>query len=167
MSFISKQISKDEAQSLMKKYKISSPWPGRDETAVANMTSASVYNADADALFAAIRANFGAAVEGYRNFDGFDAVGVLIWKDTAIRIDYYKNFTDNYTKVFLVTIWILAPKAIEPYEDEAIGLIEDALLAYHRSKLLPADVTRGTKYMFEGSKMEFSDEEDIWKQRRV
>ena len=167
MSFVSKQISKDEAQSLMKKYKISSPWPGRDETAVANMASASLYNADADALFATIRANFGAAVEGYRNFDGFDAVGVLIWKNTAIRIDYYKNFTDNYTKVFLVTTWILAPKAIEPYEDEAIGLIEDALLAYHRSKLLPADIARGTKYMFEGSKMEFSNEDDIWKQRRV
>ena len=43
MSFISKQISKDEARNLMKKYKISSPWPGRDETAVANMASASVY----------------------------------------------------------------------------------------------------------------------------
>ena len=167
MSFISKQISKDEARNLMKKYKISSPWPGRDETAVANMASASVYNADADALFATIRANFGAAVEGYRNFDGFDAVGVLIWKNTAIRIDYYKNFTDNYTKVFLVTTWILTPKAIEPYEDEAIGLIEDALLAYHRSKLLPADIARGTKYIFEGSKMEFSNEDDIWKQRRV
>lgn len=166
MGFVSKQISKDEAQSLMKKYKISSPWPGSDETAVENMASASVYNADADALFATIRENFGAAVEGYRNFDGFDAVGVLMWKDTAIRIDYYKNFTDNYTKVFLVTTWILAPKAIEPYEDEAIGLIEDALLAYHRSKLLPADIARGTKYMFEGSKMEFSNE-DIWKQRRV
>lgn len=167
MSFISKQISKDEARNLMKKYKISSPWPGRDETAVVNMASASVYNADADALFAIIRANFGAAVEGYRNFDGFDGIGVLIWKDTAIRIDYYKNFTDNHTKIFVMTTWILAPRTMEPYEDEAMRLIEDALLTYHNSNLPPGDIARGTKYMFEGSKMEFSDEEDIWKQQKV
>ena len=167
MSFISKQISKDEAQSLIKKYKISSPWSGNNETAVANIATTLMHDDDAGALFAIIRVGFGAATEGYRNFDGFDAVGVLMWKDTAIRIDYYKNFTDNYTKVFLVTTWILAPRTMEPYEDEAMRLIEDALLAYHRSKLLPADIARGTKYMFEGSKMEFSNEDDIWKQRRV
>lgn len=56
---------------------------------------------------------------------------------------------------------------MEPYEDEAMRLIEDALLTYHDSNLPPGDIARGTKYMFEGSKMEFSDEEDIWKQRRV
>ena len=54
MSFISKQISKDEAQSLIKKYKISSPWSGNNETAVANIATTLMHDDDAGALFAPV-----------------------------------------------------------------------------------------------------------------
>lgn len=50
MSFVSKQISRNEAQSLMKKYKIFSSWLGNNETAVANMASTSVYDDDTGAF---------------------------------------------------------------------------------------------------------------------
>lgn len=167
IGFTSKQMSKDEAQNLMKKYKISSPWPGNNETAVVNIATTSVYDDDTGALFATVRGAFGAAIEGYRNFDGFDAVGVLIWKDTAIRIDYYENLIDKGKKIFLVVTWALAPKKMESYRNETIKLIKDALLAYHSLRLPVADIARGIKHIIEEFEMEFSGEDDIWKQRRV
>ncbi|MDO5344108.1 MAG: hypothetical protein Q4F02_04385 [Candidatus Saccharibacteria bacterium] len=167
MGFISKQISKDEAQNLMKKYKISSPWPGRDETAVANMATTLMHDDDTGALFAIVRGGFGVAVDGYRNFDGFDAVGVLIWKDTAVRVNYYENIIDKGKKIFLVATWALAPKIIESYKLEVVKLIKDALLAYHDSRLPVANIAMGTEHIVEEFEMEFSNEGDIWKQRRV
>lgn len=65
----------------------------------------------------------------------------------------------------MVVTWALAPKQMEPCECEAMKLIKDALLAYHNSRLPVANIAMGTKYIIEKFEMEFSGEDDIWKQR--
>lgn len=165
MGFVSKQISKDEAQSLMKKYKISIPWPGGDESTEVGLTMC-VYDSNRDAFFARARVPFGMAIEGYRNFDGLDGIGVLIWKDTAVRVDYYEDVVNDYKKIYLVATRIVALERMKLYESEIESLLKEALPAICKSNLPPAN--KNLEFVFRSIPMEFSDnEEDIWKQRRV
>ena len=104
MSFVKKELTKEEAKKLVNRYRITDPWPYRDDYVVNNL-SWNFYNSDKDALFGLVRSSSANVINGngmVHDPEGLDGVGVLIWQDNVIRVDYYEDLMEARREVLVV-----------------------------------------------------------------
>ena len=162
MSFVKKELTKEEAQALVNRYRITDPWPYRDDYVVNNL-SWNFYNSDKDALFGLVRSSSANIINGngmVHDPDGLDGVGVLIWQDNVIRVDYYEDLMEARREVLVVATKIIAPDKLKGRDEEIIKLLGDAMVAYLTFDLPPAN--QNDKYTFKPTDITFTDREDIW-----
>jgi len=162
MSFVKKELTKEEAQALVKRYRITDPWPYRDDCVVNNL-SWNFYNSDKDALFGLVRSSSANIINGngmVHDPDGLDGVGVLIWQDNVIRVDYYEDLMEARREVLVVATKIIAPDKLKGRDEEIIKLLSDAITTFLTFDLPPAN--QNDKYTFKPTDITFTDREDIW-----
>ena len=162
MSFVKKELTKEEAKKLVNRYRITDPWPYRDDCVVNNL-SWNFYNSDKDALFGLVRSSSANIINGngmVHDPDGLDGVGVLIWQDNVIRIDYYEDLMEARREVLVVATKIITPSNLKGRDEEIIKLLSDAIIAYLTFDLPPAN--QNDKYTFKPTDITFTDREDIW-----
>ena len=160
MSFVKKELTKEKAQELIDKYHIASPWPSDVSDTLRGLMK-SVHSKDA--LFGVILIPFGSVINGngmVHDPDGLDGVGVLIWQDNVIRIDYYEDLMEARREVLVVATKIIAPDKLKGRDEEIIKLLGDAIIAYLTFDLPPAN--QNDKYTFKPTDITFTDREDIW-----
>ena len=162
MSFVKKELTKEEAKKLVNRYRITDPWPYRDDCVVNNL-SWNFYNSDKDALFGLVRSSSANIINGngmVHDPDGLDGVGVLIWQDNVIRVDYYEDLMEARREVLVVATKIIAPSNLKGRDEEIIKLLGDAITTYLTFDLPPAN--QNDKYTFKPIDITFTDREDIW-----
>ena len=162
MSFVKKELTKEEAQALVNRYRITDPWPYRDDYVVNNL-SWNFYNSDKDALFGLVRSSSANIINGngmVHDPDGMDGVGVLIWQDNVIRVDYYEDLMEARREVLVVATKIIAPDKLKGRNEEIIKLLGDAITTFLTFGLPPAN--QNDKYTFKPTDITFTDREDIW-----
>ena len=162
MSFVKKELTKEEAKKLVNRYRITDPWPYRDDCVVNNL-SWNFYNSDKDALFGLVRSSSANIINGngmVHDPDGLDGVGVLIWQDNVIRVDYYEDLMEARREVLVVATKIIAPNNLKGRDEEIIKLLGDAITTYLTFDLPPAN--QNDKYTFKPTDITFTDREDIW-----
>ena len=162
MSFVKKELTKEEAKKLVNRYRITDPWPYRDDCVVNNL-SWNFYNSDKDALFGLVRSSSANIINGngmVHDPDGLDGVGVLIWQDNVIRVDYYEDLMEARREVLVVATKIIAPDKLKGRDEEIIKLLSDAIIAYLTFDLPPAN--QNDKYTLKPTDITFTDREDIW-----
>ena len=162
MSFVKKELTKEEAKKLVNRYRITDPWPYRDDYVVNNL-SWNFYNSDKDALFGLVRSSSANIINGngmVHDPDGLDGVGVLIWQGYATRIDYYEDLMEARREVLVVATKIIAPNNLKGRDEEIIKLLGDAITTFLTFDLPPAN--QNDKYTFKPTDITFTDREDIW-----
>ena len=162
MSFVKKELTKEEAKKLVNRYRITDPWPYRDDCVVNNL-SWNFYNSDKDALFGLVRSSSANIINGngmVHDPDGMDGVGVLIWQDNVIRVDYYEDLMEARREVLVVATKIIAPNNLKGRDEEIIKLLGDAITTFLTFDLPPAN--QNDKYTFKPTDITFTDREDIW-----
>lgn len=163
MGFRNETLSEKKVKEIIQKYKLSAPWPGHDDTMERNLTMC-VRDTKKDALFASIQGQFGRAHNGFRVDNAFDGVGVLIWMDTAVRIDYYEDIIGQNKEIVIIATKIVAPEKIRPHSDKLLFILKEALLAYRRSSLPPAN--KDLKLSFKNTAIiSFNNGDKIWQQQ--
>ena len=116
-----------------------------------------------DALFGVILIPFGSVINGngmVHDPDGMDGVGVLIWQDNVIRVDYYEDFMEAQREMIVVATRIIAPNELKGKDEEIIKLLGDAITTYLTANLPPAN--QNDKYIFKPTDITFTDKEDVW-----
>ncbi len=162
MSFVKKELTKEEAKKLVNRYRITDPWPYRDDCVVNNL-SWNFYNSDKDALFGLVRSSSANIINGngmVHDPDGLDGVGVLIWQDNVIRVDYYEDLMEARREVLVVATKIIAPSKLKGRDEEIIKLLGDAITTFLTFDLPPAN--QNDKYTLKPTDITFTDREDIW-----
>ena len=162
MSFVKKELTKEEAKKLVNRYRITDPWPYRDDCVVNNL-SWNFYNSDKDALFGLVRSSSANIINGngmVHDPDGMDGVGVLIWQDNVIRVDYYEDLMEARREVLVVATKIITPSNLKGRDEEIVKLLSDAIITYLTFDLPPAN--QNDKYTFKPTDITFTDREDIW-----
>ena len=159
MSFVKKELTKEEAQALVDKYHIASPWPS-DDIADTNNLSICVYDPDESALFGIIEAGSNLAYNGVCTFDGNNGVSFLIWKGSVVRIDFYEDVIGTRKMTHIVATKIIAPTALRDYKDRIIELLEIAVPECNTAWLPSRNMDN--KYTFKPTDITFTDREDIW-----
>jgi len=92
--------------------------------------------------------------------DGLDGVGVLIWQDNVIRVDYYEDLMEARREVLVVATKIITPSNLKGRDEEIIKLLSDAITIFLTFDLPPAN--QNDKYTFKPTDITFTDREDIW-----
>ena len=162
MSFINEKLSKEEARSLVERYGISNPWPDEDNYFINNLYRCT-HDSDKDALFGLVRSSSANIINGngmVHDPDGLDGVGVLIWQDNVIRVDYYEDLMEARREVLVVATKIIAPNNLKGRDEEIIKLLSDAITIFLTFDLPPAN--QNDKYTFKPTDITFTDREDIW-----
>ena len=162
MSFVKKELTKEEAQALVNRYRITDPWPYRDDCVVNNL-SWNFYNSDKNALFGLVRSSSANVINGngmVHDPEGLDGVGVLIWQDNVIRVDYYEDLMEARREVLVVATKIIIPSKLKGRDEEIIKLLGDAITTFLTFDLPPAN--QNDKYTFKPTDITFTDREDIW-----
>ena len=139
MSFVKRELTKEEAQTLIDKYHIASPWPSDVSDTLRGLMK-SVHSKDA--LFGVILIPFGSVINGngmVHDPEGLDGVGVLIWQDNVIRVDYYEDLMEARREVLIVATKIIVPSRLKGRDEEIIKLLGDAIIAYLTFDLPPAN----------------------------
>lgn len=160
MSFINEKLTKEKAQELIDKYHIASPWPSDVSDTLRGLMK-SVHSKDA--LFGVILIPFGSVINGngmVHDPEGADGVGVLIWQDNVIRVDYYEVFMEAQREMIVVATRIIAPNELKGKDEEIIKLLGDAITTYLTANLPPAN--QNDKYIFRPTDITFTDKEDVW-----
>ena len=162
MGFINEKLSKEETRRLVERYHISDPWPYRDDYLVSRLYRC-VTDSDASAYFGLIKCSTANVINGngmVHDPDGLDGVGVLIWQDNVIRVDYYEDLMEARREVLVVATKIIAPSNLKGRDEEIIKLLGDAITTYLTVDLPPAN--QNDKYTFKPTDITFTDREDIW-----
>ena len=161
MSFVKKELTKEEAQALVDKYHIASPWPGDgvDDTIVANLRLC-VCDPGKDALFSVTEAGIGVAHNGIRFSEGFDSVSVLAWRDNVVRVDFYEDIIGNNEKRYIVATKIIASSNLKQYEHEMMELLCNAIPVWYTVWL--STTNQNNIYTFKSANVNYVNSEDIW-----
>lgn len=163
MSFINKELSREKIKALVKKYYISDLWSDVDDYLVGKFYRC-VYDSGDNALFSMIKSTFIDVVNGGGKvypLNGVNGVGVLIWQDSAVRVNYYKDFMEAQREMIVVATRIIAPNELRGKDEEIIKLLGDAITTYLTANLPPAN--QNDKYIFRPTDITFTDKEDVWK----
>ena len=162
MSFINEKLSKEETRRLVERYHISDPWPNRDDYLVGRLYRC-VTDSDTGVYFGLIKCPTANVINGngmVHDPEGLDGVGVLIWQDNVIRIDYYEDFMEAQREMIVVATRIIAPNELKGKDEEIIKLLGDAITTYLTANLPPAN--QNDKYIFKPTDITFTDKEDVW-----
>ena len=161
MSFVKRELTKEEAKRLVDGYRITDPWPYRDDYVINNLRW-NFHDPNKDALFGLVRSSSANVINGsgmVHDPEGTDGVGVLIWQDNVIRVDYYEDLMEARREVLVVATKIIAPNNLKGRDEEIVKLLGDAIIAYLTFDLPPAN--QNDKYTFKPTDITFTDREDI------
>lgn len=165
MGFVGELIDKNKAIELVKKYSLTSPWPGRNEN-IANNMIAWAYDEDNNATCLSVRSHQGLFLNGHKVTDVIPRVNVLIWRDQKIRIDLYEDLRGDYDKNILNEIILVAERILAPIElqDERVEikqLAKEGSIARQKATLMSNE--KGVKISFKTTEVQFLEEDEIWK----
>ncbi len=162
MSFVKRELTKEEAKRLVDRYRITDPWPYRDDYVINNLRW-NFHDPNKDALFGLVRSSSANIINGngmVHDPDGLDGVGALIWQDNVIRVDYYEDLMEARREVLVVATKIITPNNLKGRDEEIIKLLGDAITIFLTFDLPPAN--QNDKYTFKPTDITFTDREDIW-----
>ena len=162
MSFVKRELTKEEAKRLVDRYRITDPWSYRDDYVINNLRW-NFHDPNKDALFGLVLSPSANVINGngmVHDPDGLDGVGVLIWQDNVIRIDYYEDLMEERREVLVVATKIIAPSRLKGRDEEIIKLLGDAITTFLTFNLPPAN--QNDKYTLKPTDITFTDREDIW-----
>lgn len=164
MSFINKKLSREKIKALVKKYHISDPRLGvEDDRFIDNLVYRCAYDPSNDALFGLIRNFLSDIINGNGVIfppNGDRSIGVLIWQDNVIRVDYYEDLMEARREVLVVATKIIAPDKLKGRDEEIIKLLGDATITFLTANLPPSN--QDDKYIFKPTNITFTNKEDIW-----
>ena len=157
MSFVKKELTKEEARTLIKEYKLTCPFPHSYD--IEDSLNAKATDEKNDVQFMPIRRQLGSVVEGVFIDPFLDGIYVLIWGKYKIRVEIYQNVVDDFRKTVLTVVKIVAPSELHGQDSTIIKMIEDSMAALFDCK----DSTQDKKEIsFRDVKVEYKDREDIW-----
>lgn len=157
MSFVKKELTKEEAQALIKEYKLTCPFPY--SYAIENSLNVKAADERNDVQFMPIRRQLGSVVEGVFIDPFLDGIYALIWGKYKIRVEIYQNVVDDFRKTVLTVVKIVAPSELHGQDSTIIKMIEDSMAVLFDCK----DSTQDKKEIsFRDVKVEYKDREDVW-----
>lgn len=165
MSFVNKKLSREKIKALVKKYHISDPRLGmEDDRFIDNLVYRCAYDPSNEALFGLIRNFLSNIINGNGVIsppNGDRSIGVLIWQDNVIRVDYYEDLMEARREVLVVATKIIAPNNLKGRDEEIIKLLGDATITFLTANLPPSN--QDDKYIFKPTNITFTNKEDIWR----
>lgn len=157
MSFVKKELTREEAQELIKEYKLTCPFP--HGYAIENNLNAKAVDEKIDIQFMPIREQLGSVVDGVFIDPFLDGIYALIWGKYKIRVEIYQNIVDDFRKTILTVVKIVAPFELHGRDSTIIKMIEDSIAVLFDCE----DPTQDKKEIsFRDVKVEYKDREDIW-----
>ena len=157
MSVIKKELTKEEARTLIKEYKLTCPFPHSYD--IEDSLNAKATDERNDVQFVPIRRQLGSVVEGVFIDPFLDGIYALILGKYKIRVEIYQNVVDDFRKTVLTVVKIVAPSELHGQDSTIIKMIEDSMTVLFDCK----DSTQDKKEVsFRDVKVEYKDREDIW-----
>ena len=161
MSFVKKELTREEAQALVDKYHIASPWPSDGfDSIIAENLRLCVCDPGKDALFSVTEAGLGVAHNGVRFAEGFDSVGILTWRNNIVRVDFYEDIVGPNKKRYIVATKIIASSNLKQYEHEMMELLCNAIPVWYTVWL--STPNQNNIYTFKSANVKYVNPEDIW-----
>ena len=157
MSFVKKELTREEAQELIKEYKLTCPFPHSYD--IEDSLNAEAVDEKSDIQFMPIREQLGSVVDGVFIDPFLEGIYALIWGKYKIRVEMYKNIVDDFRKTVLTVSKIVAPSELHGQDSTIIKMIEDSMAVLFDCK----DPTQDKKEIsFRDIKVEYKNREDIW-----
>lgn len=157
MSFVKRELTKEEAQALIKEYKLTCPFPY--SYAIENSLNVKVADEKNDVQFMPIRRQLGSVVDGAFIDPFLGGIYALIWGKYKIRVEIYQNIVDDFRKTVLTVVKIVAPSELHGQDSTIIKIIEDSIAVLFDCK----DSTQDKKEIsYRDVKVEYKDREDVW-----
>ncbi len=157
MSFVKKELTKEEAQALIKEYKLTCPFPHSYD--IEDSLNAKAVDEKSDVQFMPIREQLGSVVDGVFIDPFLEGIYALIWGKYKIRVEMYKNIVDDFCKTVLTVVKIVAPSELHGQDSTIIKMIKDSMAVLFDCK----DSAQDKKEIsFRDVKVEYKDKEDVW-----
>ncbi len=157
MSFVKKELTREEVQELIKEYKLTCPFPHSYD--IEDSLNAEAVDEKSDIQFMPIREQLGSVVDGVFIDHFLDGIYALIWGKYKIRVEIYQNIVDDFRKTVLTVVKIVAPSELHGQDSTIIKMIEDSMAVLFDCK----DPTQDKKEIsFRDIKVEYKNREDIW-----
>ena len=105
-------------------------------------------------------------LNGHKVTDVIPRVNVLIWRGQKIRVDLYEDLHGDYDKnilneIILVAKRILAPIELQNERVEIKQLAKEGSIARQKATLMSNE--KSVKISFKTTKVQFLEEDEIWK----
>lgn len=157
MSFVKKELTKEEAQALIKEYKLTCPFPHSYD--IEDSLNAKAVDEKSDVQFMPIREQLGSVVDGIFIDPFLEGIYALILGKYKIRVEMYKNIVDDFCKTVLTVVKIVAPSELHGQDSTIIKMIKDSMAVLFDYK---DSIQDKKEISFRDVKVEYKDKEDVW-----
>lgn len=157
MSFVKKELTREEAKALIKEYKLTCPFPHSYD--IEDSLNAKAVDEKSDVQFMPIREQLGSVVDGVFIDPFLEGIYILIWGKYKIRVEMYKNIVDDFCKTVLTVVKIVAPSELHGQDSTIIKMIKDSMAVLFDCK---DSIQDKKEISFRDVKVEYKDKEDVW-----
>ena len=158
MPFIVRELSRQEGETLQKKYNITylEKYPSVPDRIIEDV--------ERDAFLVGVQATQGYFIDGKPISFGGPGKDMLVWNGNRIRVEYHNDFAKDESKSTTVITRLVIPNEYKSKKNVIIDILKEAIVANNKN-LFPLSEKIYEVRIDKNCRFDFVLEEDVWLQR--
>lgn len=158
MPFIIRELSRQEGETLQKKYNITylKKYPSVPDQIIEDV--------ERDAFLVGVQAAQGYFIDGRPISFGGPGKDMLVWNGNRIRVEYHNDFAKDESKSTTVITRLVMPNEYKSKKNVIIDILKEAIVADNKN-LFPLSEKIYEVRIDKNCQFDFVPEEDVWLQR--